>query len=420
MDLLEHLIVPQRGDYHNRPPSPPAPPTFLSSLITRPLPDSMASQAVMQTTENAYPQPDAASALGNAFSIEEYERMHGGNQANDKRQRSPNTGSPKTPKKTSNANSPPAFTPTMVSTHTGGNTAAFNTRCQALGVAPNIEYTGSGSVGWSVRLDLAGSVLEDAGPHTNKKQAKDNICGAGLKLLKELEEKGEISLVKRKAGGAGDAKTGGTEEAVENCIGLLLEYARSTSTPEPTYNEYSAGPLFSCEVELTQRPGEPFGGRNEPYSNKKAARSSAARKAVEWLRAEGLLSEDGPVRKKKAKANSPSGGPNSSPKGAAGKGEDTAETESYVHKVIAIARTLGLAAPEYRLTPTDPRAPAFWDVAAYFSQSLSHEGPVGEVKQVHGKKAAKEECAKRVLAYLKGEEQKRSQNAQGFINSLKQ
>lgn len=91
-----------------------------------------------------------------------------------------------------------------------------------------------------------------------------------------------------------------------------------------------------------------------------------------------------------------------------------------MHKVIAIARTLGLAAPEYRLTPTDPRAPAFWDVAAYFSQSLSHEGPVGEVKQVHGKKAAKEECAKRVLAYLKGEEQKRSQNAQGFINSLKQ
>jgi len=223
MDLLEHLIVPQRGDYHNRPPSPPAPPTFLSSLITRPLPDSMAPQAVMQTTENTHPQPDAASALGNAFSIEEYERMHGGNQANDKRQRSPNTGSPKTPKKTSNANSSLAFTPTIVSTHTGGNTAAFHIRCQALGIAPIIEYTGDGSVGWSVRLDLAGSVLEDAGPHTNKKQAKDNICGAGLKLLKELEEKGEISPIKRKAGAAGNAKTGGTEEAVvENCVGLLL------------------------------------------------------------------------------------------------------------------------------------------------------------------------------------------------------
>jgi hypothetical protein len=223
MDLLEHLIVPQRGDYHNRPPSPPAPPTFLSSLITRPLPESMASQAVTQTTENAHPQPDGASALGNAFSIEEYERLHGGNQANDKRQRSPNTGSPKTPKKTSNANPSLAFTPTMVSTHTGGNTSAFHTRCQALGVAPIIGYTGDGSVGWSVRLDLAGSVLEDAGPHTNKKLAKENICRAGLELLKELEEKGVISQVKRKAGAAEDAKTGGTEEAVvENCIGLLL------------------------------------------------------------------------------------------------------------------------------------------------------------------------------------------------------
>lgn len=78
-----------------------------------------------------------------------------------------------------------------------------------------------------------------------------------------------------------------------------------------------------------------------------------------------------------------------------------------------------MPAPEYRLTPADARAPAFWDVAAYFSQSLSHEGPVGEVERVYGKKAAKEECAKRVLAYLKGEEQKRSQDAQGFIDSIK-
>ena len=112
------------------------------------------------------------------------------------------------------------------------------------------------------------------------------------------------------------------------------EYARSTSTPEPIYNEYSAGPLFSCEAELSQHPGQPFGGRDERYSNKKAARNNAARKAVEWLRAEGLLSEDGPVRKKKVKANSPSGNTNSSPKGATDKSEDPAETESYVHKVI--------------------------------------------------------------------------------------
>ena len=82
---------------------------------------------------------------------------------------------------------------------------------------------GDGSVGWGVKLELAGRVLENAGPYTNKKQAKENICGAGLELLKELEGKGEISQVKRKAGAAGDAKTGGAEEvAAENCIGLLL------------------------------------------------------------------------------------------------------------------------------------------------------------------------------------------------------
>ena len=92
--------------------------------------------------------------------------------------------------------------------------------------------------------------------------------------------------------------------------------------------------MFSCEVELTQCPGQPFGGRSQPYSNKKAARNNAARKAVEWLRAEGLLSEDRSVRKKKAKANSLSGDTNGSPKGATDKGEDPAETETYGHKVL--------------------------------------------------------------------------------------
>ena len=245
MDLLEHLIVPQHGDYYNRPPSPPAPPTFLSSLITRPLPDSMASQAVMQTsapapvalpkpsTENVHPQPDAASALGNALSIEEFVELHEGNQANDRQQqKSCSTDSPTTPKRTSNANSSLTFTPTTMSTRTGGNTAAFHMRCQALGVAPVIENTGDGSVGWGVRLELAGRVLENAGPYTNKKQAKENICGAGLELLKELEEKGEILQVKRKAGAAGDAKTGGAVgEVVENCIGLLIG---ESLIPKPT------------------------------------------------------------------------------------------------------------------------------------------------------------------------------------------
>ena len=79
-----------------------------------------------------------------------------------------------------------------------------------------------------------------------------------------------------------------------------------------------------------------------------------------------------------------------------------------------------MSVPEYRLTPADDRAPAFWDVAAYFPHCPSHEGPIGEVRRVYGKKAAKEECAKRVLAYLKEEEHRRIKDAQGFIDSLKQ
>jgi len=72
---------------------------------------------------------------------------------------------------------------------------------------------------------------------------------------------------------------------------------------------------------------------------------------VEWLRAEGLLPEDGPVRKKKPKASSPSGGTNSSPKGAADKSEDTAETESYVHKVLGTSSVRPLLSFPYQYIP---------------------------------------------------------------------
>ncbi len=68
---------------------------------------------------------------------------------------------------------------------------------------------------------------------------------------------------------------------------------------------------------------------------------------------------------------------------------------------LAICSLLGVSPPDYRFYP-DQRAPGFHSGAAFFPNDplIGAGGPVGEVRNVYGKKAAKEECAKGVLQYL--------------------
>lgn len=369
----------------------------------------MASVSTMQTsvpfrgaasnsTENPLSQPHNSTVLENVFSIEDYERLN-------------------------------SFTPTSMNVRTAENITAFYLRCQALRLSPEIKYPGSTTPGWGAKLSLAGRVVEDDGPYPNKKEAKEKICGEGLKLLKELEDKGLITELKRKAeagAGAAGGRTDGVEGGlVENWIGLLIELSRSEGTFEPIFKEYSAGTTFSCEVEIAQRPGQPFGGRTKPFSNKKAARNSAACEAVEWLRAEGLLPESGsPLKKKKtqppspnAKANgsptrsvngSPSGKVNSSPKGATDRPVSPDETESYGNKVVAKAKILGLPAPDYTVTASPTLGNGYWDVTVSFPNNPPYDVTIAEVRKIYGKKVAKEECAKRVLSYLIDEVEKKN------------
>ena len=61
---------------------------------------------------------------------------------------------------------------------------------------------------------------------------------------------------------------------------------------------------------------------------------------------------------------------------------------------------MGLSPPEYRLSP-DPKFEAMYSGAAYFKDPIIPNEPIGDVRNVYGKKKAKEEIAKAVLAFLK-------------------
>ena len=86
---------------------------------------------------------------------------------------------------------------------------------------------------------------------------------------------------------------------------VILEYHNIASpTEQPVYSDFAIGLLFACECTI---PGhdQPFGSKENGFSTKKAARTNAAREAVEYLISAGLLNEDGSIKsRKKAKPGS--------------------------------------------------------------------------------------------------------------------
>jgi hypothetical protein len=61
---------------------------------------------------------------------------------------------------------------------------------------------------------------------------------------------------------------------------------------------------------------------------------------------------------------------------------------------------INITLPEYRLV-VDPRVDSMYSGAAYFNDPILPSGPIGEVRNLFGKKSAKEAIAKSVLVFLK-------------------
>jgi hypothetical protein len=139
---------------------------------------------------------------------------------------------------------------------------------------------------------------------------------------------------------------------------------------------------------------EPFSSLDALFGSKKTARQHAAGCAVAHLKSLGLWPDDvGGIKKRKS---SPAEGSN------AGAGSDAKST--VLSQVVALANLLSLGSPEYRF---ESDATNLHTVSCFFKNGGQHEGPIGETRNVHGKKRAKEECARLVLKYLSEEKKRR-------------
>lgn len=75
---------------------------------------------------------------------------------------------------------------------------------------------------------------------------------------------------------------------------------RST-TGGPIFLEYTVGTAFACTCKIPSHPN-PFGSESKPlFTTKKAARSNAAKEAMQFLIAHGLARSDGNCKKKESK-----------------------------------------------------------------------------------------------------------------------
>lgn len=81
----------------------------------------------------------------------------------------------------------------------------------------------------------------------------------------------------------------------------------------------------------------------------------------------------------------------------------SSQSTSYVTEVNALCTTLGLSLPSYELEQQG--STSLYSGCARFDTSVNVKGlygGLGEVKEVFGRKRAKEECARLVVSVLKG------------------
>lgn len=163
-------------------------------------------------------------------------------------------------------------------------------------------------------------------------------------------------------------------------------------------------PRFTCTV-LISESAEHFGHSTigfstkiVSFSNKKLAKKYAAKKAVDWLIENNHMPADGSVKFPKPSPPPPAPNVKSRPTTPTPRDNSTQPT-SYSARVPEICQRLGFNPPRYDITPALPNTP-LWNGYADFGSDPRIDGKVGEVKNVFGKKNAKEEVAKIVLLFM--------------------
>ncbi|KAL9641276.1 MAG: hypothetical protein Q9204_000125 [Flavoplaca sp. TL-2023a] len=423
---------------------------------TRSQPEApMANPASFQVVSDLHTAALQAAGLP-VFDIETF--------LNDPRnQVSPEVKSPP-PKKqrTNHANSSSLSAPEQIgSPKTTHNVPALHHICQERGLLVDYDIDGDQLAGFGGTVTVGGQTIMSDQRWQNKKEAKEGLAELAVPVVRGMGTKHKDKALPLSPKENRPPERNWVGMLIGELITFFLpdksplpfttcslfpstahqltspEYYNAVdpthSTPGSIYTEYALGLSFACTCSIPSTDGSSMplvlGSPTTPFSNKKAARNNAAKAAVQHLISIGELNADGSCKaKKKFKLGA---GPTVK---VEAKGIEVKKDASYAnrvsssdtyafglstlkiclfpikqadsHQVNDLAPLLSLTTPVYRFTPASAAAPNMFSGAAYFSGDALHypslKGEVGEVRNVYGKKNAKEECARGVWEALKG------------------
>ncbi len=166
-------------------------------------------------------------------------------------------------------------------------------------------------------------------------------------------------------------------------------------------------PRFSCKVLIYENP-QAFED-NITFTSKKSAKQYIAKKTVDWLIANKFMPADGSARFPKVRQPNiqadPSPTTGSSARSSSRSPPGTPPI-SYTSLIPELCIRLGFSPPKY---VTNLENSPFTDMYADFGGDPSVNGKVGEVKNVFGRKNAKQQCAALVYKFLKDIERQRQE-----------
>ncbi|KAJ4330491.1 hypothetical protein N0V95_010047 [Ascochyta clinopodiicola] len=312
--------------------------------------------------------------------------------------------------KKNHSSTPPQ--PVAVGARSSKHTILLHEKYQALAIPqPVFTFGGSSDTRWTVEVSFPGLAnaeelqgLKQDGRFNSKQEAKEAVSKTALAVLEELERAGRVTKAgkaKKPKGEPAYHAPKEKEEPGENYVGQLLEFQRSTSAPQPTYTDYQLGTRWACLMEIEGHPA-PYGSLDSLFGSKKIARQHAAGCAVSYFKDQGLWPEAftdvGGIKKRKAVPTNAS--PSSLDERKLSVTSNSPGSGSATQQVATLSVLLNLGAPEWRYTNENPAIPDIHTVSCYFKNGGAHEGPIGEVRNIFGKKKAKEECARLTLQYL--------------------
>lgn len=300
---------------------------------------------------------------------------------------------------------------------TGEYVGRLNMACQKRSL-PLLFETSEVDGGFSVKVTFGDHELDDAGPYSTKKLAKEAISERALAIAEALPLRAKRKGVNGQLMSHEQIKAEPMEE--ENWVSILNTHAQRKGHMMPEFQEFSTAPngqragipaQFACTVAIQDGLMMPFGSATFLFPTKKEARANASKEAVLWLKQSGQLSEKTNKRRKSSGTETEFQSPGChAGSDAAAKIEE--EKKSYPQRVQELAtEVLGLNAPQYKFLPTTlPSGEVSLDSSVVSGGAYFHDrdvrtnpvlaGCVGEVRNVRGKKEAKDQCCRQVLGVL--------------------